>query len=186
MKHCLMVCALTVGLLATAHYAVAQALTPAQLALKAKLEGVPEIPYEAVPNFLKLPEDLYFGESVGVATNSKGHTFVYDRGHQTRIFEFDQSGKFLHFVGAGLYGLVFAHVLSVDPQENLWAVDEGSNMELDGTVVGKFGEGGRMPGELTTIHEIDCRNDNEVTVAEITGWSVQRFKLYPKTQAASR
>ena len=46
MKHCLMVCALAIGLLATAHYAVAQALTPAQLALKAKVEGVPEIPYE--------------------------------------------------------------------------------------------------------------------------------------------
>ena len=87
-----MVGALTIGL-TLAHYAVSQGLTPAQMALKAKVEGVPDISYEAVPNFLKLPGDLYFGESVGAATNSKGHTFVYDRGHRTCIFEFDQTGK---------------------------------------------------------------------------------------------
>src|ERR1700688_757678 len=66
--------------------------------LKAKAQNVPEIPYEAVPNFLKLPPNLYFGESIGVATNSKGHVFVYDRGHETRLFEFDQTGKFLLFI----------------------------------------------------------------------------------------
>jgi hypothetical protein len=53
-------------------------------------------------------------------------------------------------------------------------------MELDGTVLGKFGKGGKLPGQLSTVHEIDCRNDNEITVAEITGWRVQRFKLYPQ------
>ncbi len=79
-------------------------LTPAQLALKAKVEGVPEIPYEAVPNFFKLPDGFYFGECLGVATNCTGHTFVYGRGHRTRILEFDQTGKFLRFVGDGVYG----------------------------------------------------------------------------------
>ena len=138
MRRYLTICALTIGLPVSITHIQAQALTPAQLALKAKVEGVPDIPYEAVPNFLKLPDDLYFGESVGVATNSKGHTFVYDRGHRTRIFEFDQTGKFLHFVGDGLYGMVFAHVVRVDPQDNLWAVDEGSNMIM------KFNPEGRI------------------------------------------
>ena len=58
-------------------------------------------------------------------------------------------------------------------------------MELDGTIVGKFGKPGKLPGELSTVHEMDCRNDNEVTVAEITGWRVQRFKLSPRTQTSS-
>src|SRR5277367_2206614 len=38
---------------------------------KAKAQNVPEIPYETVPNFIKLPPGLYLGEAMGVATNSK-------------------------------------------------------------------------------------------------------------------
>jgi hypothetical protein len=336
-------------LLAPPHFAQGPNANPA--VLKAKAQNVPEIPSEPVSNFLKLPADVYFGESIGVATNSKGHTFVYDRGHETRLFEFDQNGTFMRFIGEGLYGFVFAHVVRVDPQDNVWAVDEGSNMlikfnpqgrvemlmgrrpeahgipasplpgtpappaqpyafnrptdvawdaagniyvsdgygnsrvakydkngrfiksvgvrgvepsqfntphsiaadargnvyvadrgnrriqvldsdltlraiydqvgtpwavcitpgphqylyssnsnpnnsgpeasavtgeiykmELDGTVLGKFGKAGKLPGQLSTVHEIDCRNDNEITVAEITGWRVQRFKLFPQNQ----
>ena len=36
----------------------------------------PEIPFESVANFFKMPAGLYMGEGVGVATNSKGHVFV--------------------------------------------------------------------------------------------------------------
>ena len=68
---------------------------------KAKAENVPEIPYDSVPNFLKLPPDLYFGEGIGVATNSKGHVFVYTRSGDTRLFEFDQNGSFVREIGAG-------------------------------------------------------------------------------------
>jgi hypothetical protein len=35
-------------------------------------EQVPEMLYRVVPNFLKLPSDLYFSEVSGVALNSKG------------------------------------------------------------------------------------------------------------------
>jgi hypothetical protein len=60
---------------------------------KAKAQNVPEIPYESAPNFLKLPPGLYLGEAMGVATNSKGHLFVYTRSANTRLFEFDQNGN---------------------------------------------------------------------------------------------
>ena len=40
--------------------------------------SIPEIAYEAVDP-LKLPDNLYLGEAVGVATNSKGNIFVYHR-----------------------------------------------------------------------------------------------------------
>src|SRR5579872_2393050 len=76
---------------------------------KAKAENVPEIPYDSVADFLKLPPDLYLGEGIGVATNSKGHVFVYTRSGDTRLFEFDQNGKYLREIGAGLYGFEFAH-----------------------------------------------------------------------------
>src|SRR5512138_3588581 len=88
----------------------------------------PEIPFESVANFFKMPAGLYMGEGVGVATNSKGHVFVYVRSGETRLFEFDQNGTFVKEIGEGLYGFLFAHAVRVDKEDNIWAVDEGSNM----------------------------------------------------------
>src|SRR5688572_21780997 len=114
--------------------------------------SIPEIAYDAVDP-IKLPDDLYLGEAVGVATNSKGNIFVYTRtGNPTatlgtrrtfargaaRLFEFDPSGKFIREIGQGLYGFVFAHTVRVDPQDNIWVVDEGSNMVI------KFDPEGRV------------------------------------------
>src|SRR5216683_5860113 len=42
-------------------------------------DAVPQIPYDSVPNFLKMPADMHLGEATGVAVNSKGHVFVYSR-----------------------------------------------------------------------------------------------------------
>jgi len=105
---------------------------------KAKAQNVPEIPYDSVANFFKTPANIYFGEGIGVATNSKGHVFVYTRSGETRLFEFDQNGNFVREVGQGLYGLVFAHAVRVDKDDNLWVVDEGSNMVI------KFNPAGRV------------------------------------------
>src|ERR1022692_3631039 len=118
--------------------ASAQALSPAQMNAKAKAQNVPEIPFDSAPNFLKLPPNLYLGEGIGVATNSKGHVFVYTRSQQTRLFEFDQKGVFVREIGDGLYGFLFAHAVRVDPQDNIWVVDEGSNMVI------KFNPEGRV------------------------------------------
>src|SRR6202521_846068 len=106
--------------------------------MKAKAQNVPEIPYESVRNFLKLPPNLYLGEAIGVATNSKGHVFVYTRSANTRLFEFDQNGDYVREIGEGLYGFEFAHSVRVDPQDNIWVVDEGTNMVI------KFSPAGRV------------------------------------------
>src|ERR1700679_4250234 len=116
----------------------AQYLTPAALAAKAKAQNVPEIAYESVPNPLKFPPNLYLGEGIGVATNSKGHIFAYTRSQRTRLFEFDPKGNFIREIVEGLYGFFFAHAVRVDPQDNIWAVDEGSNMVI------KFNPEGRV------------------------------------------
>src|SRR5678815_1473284 len=104
---------------------------------KAKVQNVPEIPYDSVPNALKLPANLYLGEGIGVATNSKGHVFVYTRSVDTRLFEFDQNGTFVRELGQGLYGFEFAHAVRVDRDDNIWAVDEGSNMVIKFTPDGR-------------------------------------------------
>src|SRR5262245_36534919 len=327
-----------------------EGLNQAQLAARAKAQNVPEIPFESVPNFLKMPPGLYLGEGIGVATNSKGHIFVYTRSQATRLFEFDVKGNYVREIGEGLYGFAFAHAVRVDPQDNIWAADEGTNMvikfnpegrvvmvlghrpeavpgpppavpaagapyefdrptdvawdaqgnifvsdgygnsrvakydkngrflksvgsrgsapgqlnlphtiatdakgnvyvgdrsnrriqvfdnnlefkaiydqvgapwavcitpgphqylyssnsnpdnnnaeiqqvtgeiykmELDGTILGKFGKPGKQPGEFSTVHEIDCRNPNELFVAEITAWRIQKIILRPQAPAAT-
>ena len=98
----------------------------------------PEIPFESVANFFKLPAGLYMGEGTGVATNSKGHVFVYVRSGETRLFEFDQNGAFVKEFGAGSYGFAFAHAVRVDKDDNVWAVDEGTN------VIQKFSADGKL------------------------------------------
>src|SRR5690348_3877952 len=105
---------------------------------KATIQNVPEIEFSSVPNFLKLPPGEYLGESVAVATNSKGHLFVYHRSANTRLFEFDKAGNFVKEIGSGYYGFEFAHSVRVDKDDNIWTVDEGSNM------VTKFSPEGRV------------------------------------------
>jgi hypothetical protein len=127
MKRCVIGCVVLVALFVAAP-AFAQATA----------RNVPEIPFESVPNFLKMPEGLYLGESMGVATNSAGHVFVYTRRDDTRLLEFDQDGNFVKEWGIGLYGMEFAHKVRVDKDDNVWIVDEGTNMII------KFNPQGRV------------------------------------------
>ena len=53
-------------------------------------------------------------------------------------------------------------------------------MELDGTIIGRFGTGGKRLGEFGSVHAIDCRNPDELLVAEITTWRVQKILLDPR------
>jgi len=115
-------------------------------------QAVPEIPFDSVPNVLKLPPDLHLGEASGVAVNSKGHLFVFSRGNTTgpaygataaQVLEFGPDGKYLREIGKNLYAWSFAHTVRVDKDDNLWAVDKGSDMIIkfnpEGRVVMVFG-----------------------------------------------
>src|SRR5438067_11677628 len=110
-------------------------------------QAVPEIPFDSVANFFKLPADLHFGEASGVAVNSKGHIFVFNRGTTTgpaygataaQILEFGPDGKYIREIGKNLYAWSFAHTVRVDREDNLWAVDKGSDMII------KFNPQGRV------------------------------------------
>jgi hypothetical protein len=111
----------------------------------AQQSQVPEINYQSVPDFLKLPPDLYFGEVAGVAVNSKNHIFVFSRGNSTgpaygasaaQLLEFDAEGKFLREIGHNLYAWSFAHSVKVDKQDNIWVADKGSDMVIKFTPEG--------------------------------------------------
>jgi hypothetical protein len=127
----------------------------AALALGASLfaQSAPDIPFESNPDLLKFPDNIHLGEAAGVATNSKGHIFVYTRTGAanaalgssrtfykagSRLFQFDQAGKFVREIGVGVYGLNFAQAVRIDAQDNIWVVDQGS------TNVIKFDPDGRI------------------------------------------
>src|SRR5437879_8922992 len=114
--------------------------------------SVPEIKFRSMPDFLKLPPDLYLGEAAGVAVNSKGHIFVFSRGSSSgpaygasaaQLLEFSADGKFLREIGHNLYAWSFAHTVKVDKDDNIWVTDKGSDMVIkfnpDGHVVMVFG-----------------------------------------------
>jgi DNA-binding beta-propeller fold protein YncE len=100
-------------------------------------QSVPEIAYDSAPNLLKLPTDVFLGEAAGVAQNSKGHMFVFTRSGETQLFEFDQEGNYVREISPRNYAFAFAHTVRVDPQDNVWAVDEGTNMIVKFNPAGK-------------------------------------------------
>jgi len=113
---------------------------------------VPNIDFESIPDFLKLPKDVYFGEVTGVAVNSRGHIFVLSRGNTTgpayaaaaaQLLEFNPDGTFAREIGKNLYAWSFGHSVRVDKDDNIWAVDKGSDMVVkfnpEGRVVMVFG-----------------------------------------------
>jgi DNA-binding beta-propeller fold protein YncE len=122
-------------------------------ALPAFAQTAPEIAFDAVANPLSLPDDIYLGEVGGVATNSKGDIFVYTRtGHPTvsigtarpfahggsRLLQFDRGGKFVREIGKDSYAFLFAQQVRIDSQDNIWVVDQMSNMVI------KFDPEGRV------------------------------------------
>ncbi len=116
-------------------------------------QSVPEIAFDSVPDYPKLPKGMNFGEVPGVAVNSKGHVFVFTRSNSAngpayaptaaQLLEFDANGEFVGEIGKGLYGWAFAHTVRTDKDDNIWAVDKGSDMIIkfnpDGRVLWVFG-----------------------------------------------
>src|SRR6185436_10390499 len=113
-------------------------------------QSAADINFDANADLLSLPS---YGEVAGVATNSRGHVFVYARtGHAvatlgdertfyhggSRLFEFDQTGKFVKEIGQGVYAVNFAQQVRVDPQDNIWIVDAGSNQIVKFDADGRF------------------------------------------------
>jgi outer membrane protein assembly factor BamB len=109
----------------------------------AAAQNVPDIQFDSAANALTTPDDIYLGEVSGVATDSKGNVYVYTRtGHPTislggarafahggsRLFQFDRNGRYTREIGKDLYGFMFAQQVRVDKDDNIWTVDQMTNM----------------------------------------------------------
>jgi len=116
-------------------------------ALASAQSSAPEIQFDSVPDFFKLPVNMYLGEVAGIAVNSKHHIFLLSRGNTSgpayaaaaaQLLEFDASGNYLREIGSHLYGWSYAHAVRIDRDDNIWVADKGSN------VVVRFNPAGRV------------------------------------------
>jgi sugar lactone lactonase YvrE len=123
--------------IAAAPAVVGPANPPVSAQSRATATNVPVIPHEAVANFFKHPPGIYTGENMGIATNSKGGIYVYHRAYETRLFEYAPTGQFVREIGRNNYGFAFAHSVRVDAEDNVWAVDEGTDMLVKLSPAGK-------------------------------------------------
>jgi hypothetical protein len=74
-------------------------------------QGAPELQFDSVPDFFKLPAGMNFGEVPGVAVNSKGRIFVFTRSNSAngpaygasaaQLLEFGPKGEYIREIGKG-------------------------------------------------------------------------------------
>ena len=151
----------SLGLAFSAMAALAQQPAPTPAPASAQ-QAAPEIPFDSIPDPLKLPRNMYFGEATGVAVNSKKHVFVFSRGNTSgpayaaaaaQLLEFGPDGRFIREIGKNLYAWSFAHAVRIDRQDNIWAIDKGSDMIIrfnpEGRVTMVFGRKQEASDEST-------------------------------------
>ncbi len=140
---------------------------------------------------------MQFSTPHAIAVDAKGLVYVADRGNsRIHVLDNDLNAKAMYDnVGAPwaicISGGSHQYLYSSNsfPTGNDWrqapTTGEVYKMELDGTVIGRFGKSGRALKEFSSIHQMDCRNPDELYVAEITAWRVQKIILHPQPVRSS-
>ena len=145
-----------------------------------------------------------FNTPHSIAVDAQGNVYVADRGNR-RIQVFDGEGKFLRqftidvpadpnarpaignkptaTTGTMAPGSPWAICITPGPNQVMFASDAYPGrvykMSLDGKILGMFGESGKQLRQFGWIHEIACPSANEIYVAEILNWRVQKLILQP-------
>ncbi|MGB2901556.1 MAG: peptidyl-alpha-hydroxyglycine alpha-amidating lyase family protein [Candidatus Acidiferrum sp.] len=139
-----------------------------------------------------------------IAVDAQNNVYVADRGNR-RIQVFDTDGKFLRQItidvtapadaraaigakpatnaGTMAPGAPWTLCITPGPNQVLYTSDAYPGriykLSLDGKVLGMLGKGGKQPGQFGWIHSIACPSENELYVAEILNWRVQKLVLEP-------
>jgi 6-bladed beta-propeller len=127
------------------------------------------------------------GQFTGVkslAVDAQGNVYVADAGNK-RIQVFDGDGNFKSQFGN--VGTPLTMCMTTGSTQYLYISHSGDpdgmedaaiyKVALDGRVVGKFGSAGKLPKQFGLANSIDCRNENELLVGEMTNWRVQKVTL---------
>jgi hypothetical protein len=116
-------------------------------------QRVPEISFTSVPDYPTLPagNELRRGSGRGrELARPRVRLLALEQRERpafgaaaAQLFEFDQNGNFVREIGKGLYAWSEAHSVRIDRNDNIWAIDKGSNMVVrfnpQGRVVWVFG-----------------------------------------------
>ena len=137
-------------------------------------------------------EPSQFNTPHGIAVDAQGNVYVADRAnHRMQVFDnnlvlkaiYDNIGEsWTVCISPGPHQYLFTS--NSNPNGNApgsWDITgEIYKMELDGTILGKFGHASKELGGFQVVHMMDCRNPNEIIVAEIESWRVQKLMLKPQ------
>jgi DNA-binding beta-propeller fold protein YncE len=139
-----------------------------------------------------------------IAVDAQNNVYVADRGNR-RIQVFDADGKFLRQItidvpapadaraaignkptsttGTMAPGAPWTLCITPGPKQVLYTSDAFPGriykLSLDGKLLGMLGKSGKQPGQFGWIHAIACPSENELYVAEILNWRVQKLTLEP-------
>jgi DNA-binding beta-propeller fold protein YncE len=119
-----------------------------------------------------------------LAVDAQGNVYVADAGNK-RVQVFDAEGTFK--AEFGNVGTPLAMCMTRGATQYLYISHAGDDVgmddatiykvTLDGKVLGKFGSAGKLPKEFGLANSIDCRNENELLVGEMTNWRVQKVSF---------
>ncbi len=98
----------------------------------------PVLAFEVDPEPLELPPRVNFGETLGIAIDSRGRIVVLNHpgtatsgpvfgNATTELLEFAPDGSYVGRIGDGVYGFAYGHSIRFDRHDNLWYVDKATN-----------------------------------------------------------
>lgn len=141
-------------------YVVAGCIFMCQVSVgQSAFQPVPELPYRVIPSFFKFPKGMVQGEAAGVAVNSKGHIYLFQR-TKPMLTEYNEAGEYIQTIGDGLFQ--HPHGLRVDADDNLWTTDDGSNLVLK---LSPSGQVLLVLGRINTAAEADWLFNKPADVA---------------------
>jgi DNA-binding beta-propeller fold protein YncE len=130
-------------------------------------------------------ENGQFNGVKSLAIDAQDNVYVADLGNK-RIQVFDSDGNFKSQITN--IGTPMTLCMTKGPTQYLYVAHSGDlvdgmadaaiyKVQLNGTIVGKFGSAGRMPKQFGLANSIDCRNENELLIGEMANWRVQKVTL---------
>jgi len=147
-----------------------------------------------------------FNTPHNIGIDRQNNIYVADRGNR-RIQVFDTDGKFLRMIHLNVPYDKKRHpvlgnlnpnppdetapwtiCITQGPTQYLYTTDQEPGriykLTLDGKIVGMLGESGRDVKQFNWVHGLACPSENELIVADMNNWRVQKVTLHPERARA--